>query len=262
MSKEFNRGILVKKDGIYRRDWNDGEQLEEKIESFIPYLNEEIRVKNDITFEDFFNHVMKEYEIMSVIFASHLGNFNLGKWKNEWEKPFVNEFDGHTKPKYLEVSWVAELWDEDIYGNHKQVEEWISFGGRGESLNEETGDWENDVGISFSFSPINELKDFPFYINTEYKMFDWKKDKINRKNNKKSENCYCVVGVKPMKLFDVIGGILGDISFYGEPENRNETGEELRQQSDDLEKLLDEKGHEQMLKDGDIHIWKFDDDNE
>jgi len=251
---EFTRGILIKKDGIYYRDWDDGEQLENKVESFIPYLNEEIRVEDDITFEDFFNHVMDNHEIISVIFASQLGHFDLGKWVDEWKKPFVDKPDGHTRTKYLQVAWSTEWWDKSINGEYREVEEWVGFGGRGETLDEETGDWMDDMGISFSFTPINEMKGYPFKIDTEYRMLDWERYQTN-KTPDDPDYWYCVIGHKKMTVFDVVGGILDDISFYGDPDRRDETGEEIRKTGDELDEIIKEKGIEGAEKDGHLYRW-------
>ena len=261
---EFTSGLLVKKDGLYIRDWDDGKQVEKKVDSFIPYLNEEIRVEDDVTFEDFFNHIMDEYKLVTIIFASQLGHFDLGKWRKEWAKPFVDKPDGHTRTKHLEVAWCTELWDESISDDKvREVEEWIGFGGRGETLDEVTGEWFDDMNISFSFSPINEMKNYPFKINTEYKMLDWERYKKNK--NSDDSDYYCVIGIKKMSVYDVIGGILDDISFYGEPDHRDQKGEELQEKCDELDEILDEKGLDGALEDGDLHKWEpnwLEDDNE
>lgn len=255
---DFTRGVLVKKDGLYMRDWDDGEQLERKVDSFIPHLNEELRVEDDVTFEDFFNHVMNEHEMVTIVFASQLGHFDLGNWVDEWAKPYVNKPDGHTRTKCLQVDWATELWDESIRDDKvREVEEWIGFGGRGETLMEDTGEWEDDMGISFSFTPINELKNYPFKINTEYKMLDWVKYKEN-KDSENRDDWYCVIGHKKMSVYQVIGGILDDISFYGDPDNRDEKSEELQERCDEHEKLIEEKGIDGALADGDIVKWDFD----
>jgi hypothetical protein len=260
MSKEYTRGILVKKDGLYYRDWDDGEQLEKKIESFIPYLKEEIRVEEDVTFEDFFNYIMDEYKLITVIFASQLGHFDLGKWKNEWAKPFVDKPDGHTKTKYLEVAWVTEWWDKDL---DREIEEWVAFGGKGETLMEDTGLWEDDMNISFSFCSLNEMKNYPFKINTEYKMFDWEAYR-NNPNARKRDKWYAVDGSKRMTVFDVIGGILDDISFYGDPDHRNKKSQELQDQCEETDKIIKEKGIDKAVEDGDLFEWDPDflEDNE
>jgi hypothetical protein len=259
----ITRGILVKKDGWYYRDWEDGEQLERKIDSFIPFLNEQIEVEDDITFEDFFSQIMNESDLVSVIFASQLGHYDLGNWRKEWAKPFVNEPDGHTRTKYLEVAWAAEWWDHDL---DREIEEWVAFGGKGEILMDDTDKWEDDMGISFSFTPINELKGYPFKINTEYKLFDWAAYRKN-KNARKRDKWFAVDGVKRMRVYEVIGGILDDISFYGDPDNRDEKGEELKERCDETDKLLEEKGLDKALEDGDLYKWdpdwlKQEDDND
>jgi len=251
---KITRGILVKIDGWYYRDWEDGEQLEKKIDSFIPYLNEHIEVEDDITFEDFFNQVMDEYELVSVVFASQLGHFNLGNWREEWAKPFESKPDGHTITKHLEVNWATEWWDK---GMDREVEEWIGFGGWGKTLNEQTGEWIDDMGISFSFCPINEMKNYPFKINIEYKMFDWERYKNNR-NVRKRDKWFAVDGVKRMRVYEVIGGILDDISFYGDPGCRDEKSEELKERCDEMDEILETKGLDKALEDGDLHEWNLD----
>jgi hypothetical protein len=254
----ITRGILVKKDGLYYRDWEDGEQLERKVDSFIPYLKEAIEAEDDVTFEDFFNHVMDEYKMISIVFASQLGHYDLGKWREEWACPFVDKPDGHTKTKHLEVGWATEWWDK---GMDREVEEWVGFGGRGETLDESTGEWIDDMGISFSFTPINELKNYPFKINIEYKIFDWEKYKAD-KDVKNRENWFAVDGVKRMSVYDVIGGILDDISFYGAPDGRDKESEKLEKLCKETDAIIEEKGIEGAVKDGDLFEWDFDEDDD
>ena len=249
--EEFTTGILVKRDGLYRRSWYGG-QHEERIDSFFPFLNEPLQVENDITFEDFFNHVMNEHELVNVIFASQLGGFDLGEWREEWKKPFVDKPDEHTRTKYLGVEWVAE-WNN--YGSKREIEEYVGFGGHGETLHEDK--WVDGMNISFSFTPINGMKGYLFKIDTEYKMFDSAIKKV-----KKEEDWFVVVGVKGMTVYDVIGGILNDISFYGEPDSRDKQCDELDKRCKETKDVIDKKGLDGAIKDGDLFEWDLEGDNE
>ena len=60
---------------------------------------------------------------------------------------------------------------------------------------------------------------------------------------------------KKMTIYDVIGAILDDISFYGEPEHREEAQEELKRRAKEVEDVIEEKGLAGAIKGGDLLEW-------
>ena len=212
----LSHGILVRKDGIYYRYWEDSKQNENKIDSFLPYLREEIQFV-DITFEDFFNHIMKDHEEYSKVFASHLGHYELDIWLGEWSMDDSDPQHVHERMKQIEIGWAADK-------NENEINEWVQFHGWGQSFDKYSkqvgdGKWEgewHDTHFALEYSPLNTLKHYPFLINKEYKIYEFC-----------SAEKPLLEGYKSFTVFDVISAILFEISFAGSPTNRTERMEEM-----------------------------------
>jgi len=228
--KEHSEGILVKKDGLYRYHWDGGQKID-KVDSLLYWLRELVYVDDDITFEDFFKWVMDDHKLASIIFGSHLGGYLLSDWLSEWNNPDIEDKrDRETEQiDYIDVNWsvtYSSLSPED------GIEEWINVSGVGRTICEDAyGDNEwHDTNFSFSFTPLNEYKHYPFKINEEWKIYD---NDIRLKSGSTAdeyEDASCVFkSSKAMTVYDVVGGILYDISFYGSPKMREKTSDEVKE---------------------------------
>ena len=233
-------GIIFKKDGPYIQPTRTDEK-EEKVDSLIPYLNKIITIEQGVTFGDFFDYAMQESEQYSIIFYSQLGGFDLTKWTDEWDNPDTtdNELEELT---FLEVYWIAETWfDRD------ELDDYVGFHGQGPGEYPD-GQKVDDMLYSVSFTPINKFKDLEFRINNEYKIIHHEKGVLPEK--------VLLDTHKKMTIYDVIGGILDDISFYGDPENRKEAQNEIEERAKEIEDVIDKKGVDGAVKDGDLVSWE------
>lgn len=172
--------LIVRNDGLYLKE------EEKKVRSYIPYLNNVIELEN-ITFEDFFNPIMREHRKYSDIFSSHLGHYRLSKWEQEW-----NDIFRPSEINYLNIEKIVDEFQDqlDIYCN---------FGGVGEMDGKQ-------VNYSIAFAPLNELKLLPFYIDNKIKIY---KDL----GFVRTSNTFLTV-------HEVISTVLYEISYYGEPLER------------------------------------------
>lgn len=261
--------IVVKKDGkAYHKFWyydeekDFGEYKEKEIVSLIDFLSQKIKVEEGVTFEQFFDLIMNESEIMSKVFVSQLGHYHLSLWKEEWEKPAERKEYEHQIMDRLQVGWSVERWrshkiHDKQFDFKDHIEEYIDFSGHGSWYDEYAhnlgnekwaGEWV-DGGISISFTPLYQLKKYPFEINTKWTLWDWGikpdvKDKV------------IVESKKEMTVYDVIGAILFELTFYGNPDQRDETIKEIDKSANEMKKVIDEKGVEGAVKDGDIISYK------
>ena len=124
--------IYIRKNGIYyENNYNrDSEEyVMTKVESVIPYLNDEVHIDSEINLEDFLTIVEKDEEIMNIVFGSHLGHFSLRPFLEEIKKDCMPE--SQEDMEYLELSWVAEQFNyREFYEKHKDdpVDEDSIFG--------------------------------------------------------------------------------------------------------------------------------------
>lgn len=217
--KEISHGIVVKKDGLFRYYWDSGQQIK-KIDSMLMWLHYPLYLDDNITFEDFFNHVMNDVELASIIFYSHLGGYSLSDWVGEWNKPDPGD-EKYTNQQidHIEIYWVAEYW---ITKKDKQMDENVGLHGVGRSKDKDChgdNEWHN-TNFSFSFTPINEFKHYLFKLNTDWKLLDQNCTiPLSYSQNKDQ-----LLMSKNMTVYDVVGCILDDLSFYGDPSERQDIG--------------------------------------
>jgi len=76
--KDLSFGIVVTKDGIFNYNW-DSLQIIEPEEYLADWLSKPIYFADDLTFEDFFNHIMNDHERISEIFSNQLGGYALSE---------------------------------------------------------------------------------------------------------------------------------------------------------------------------------------
>lgn len=206
--------ITLKKDGIYRFkhyeekvDEDDnilGHSCNElKVHSFLPYLNEMMEVDEDVTFGDFFFHIMKQKGKYSSIFASHLGNFKLNAWEDEWHRIPENSFDGDDyEMTAVGLCWHGESWN---YEGEDEITITPEFHGMG--IDKKS---RKEMGFAIEFTPINKLKQYPFKLDTRLNVYSLQKG---------SE--LLLSGKKSFTVYEVVSTVLFEISFSGAPEQRD-----------------------------------------
>lgn len=221
--------ITLKKDGIYRFKHFE-EELDEnihghncteiKVHSFLPYLNEMLEVEDDVTFEDFFAHIMRQKGKYSSIFASHLGNYKLKAWEEEWNRiPVGDRFDGvDYEMKSVGLCWHGESWN---YEGEDEITITPEFHGMGIDI---TGlSPGKEMGLAVEFTPINELKSYPFKLDTQLNVYSLQKD-----------SKILLSGKKDFTVYEVVSTVLYEISFTGTPEQRDARMSKLKQQCEDI----------------------------
>lgn len=210
--------IIVKKDGLYGKTHIGYDQYEEiKVHSFLPYLNSGIEIEDDVTFEDFFNHIMRQHGKYSQVFASHLGHFKLIEWQDEWNRIAVMDDHGTSYTMtHLHVQWDANSFLHE--GETKpNIDIHCDFSGVGIDNGKE-------IGIAVEFTPLNELKPYPLKLNKDFNLYDRFGPKLH------------VAGICEFTVYDVISCILYEISFAGPPESRDTRIAEINRRAEEVEK--------------------------
>ena len=228
--KSFTNGVLITKKGIYYRWWY-GSQKHRRIESYIQYLDKNVRIEEDVTFEDFFNPIMNNWQIYDIMFKCHLAGFNLGDWVNEWKKKDPEKEYPNQKVDYIEFYWIAEYNSKrsklgiDIICDYHGV-------GRAKDIGAYNDDEWHDENFAFGFTPIHEYKHYPIKINEEFKIYDHGIKYDPKKPNKS----YVFNSWRKMTLNDIIGALLYEMSFYGTPKMRNKERNKLNKMVEKIDK--------------------------
>ena len=62
-------------------------QEEEKVETVKNYLDCPTILEDGITFETFFNHIIKEKEFFNIVYSETMGESSIDNFIEEWELP-------------------------------------------------------------------------------------------------------------------------------------------------------------------------------
>ncbi|HAN78052.1 MAG TPA: hypothetical protein DCQ31_09910, partial [Bacteroidales bacterium] len=160
-------------------------------------MNDTVEIAENVTFDDFFKFLIKEKELVEIIFQSSL-----------YGVPFIELIkDFRKKPKdtkdmeFIQISWNITI---DVELKIEPI-----FEGCGKHDN------GNMLKFALELSPICELKDYFFKLNDSFEIsqFDFtdKKERIIFESTKK------------FTLYEIISTILSELTFYGSPTTRNQT---------------------------------------
>jgi len=226
---------LTKDKIIYNNHFNPecDEYVEKEVEHLYLYLNERVELSEDFTLEDLFNHIEKDIEAFDLIFSSCLGHYLLRLWVDEIKKPGPKKDD---EIDYLEIHRWGEYWD---WGD---IDLSIGISGVGKK--------EDDSSYGIGFTPLNELKHLPLRLNEDFEVSEVKiphspimfiarlLKKVGipvGKWDNPSPHVY-VKGKAEFTVYELITAVLEEISFYGDPEQRDG-------KMDELDKMFEEIPH-------------------
>lgn len=210
--------IFITSDGkIYRMNYL-GRLERDEVKSVKNYLNCVLHLEEGITFETFFNIIIKDKDFFNEVFKDTMGGFDLNQFLKEWKK--TTDDNKVNKISYLEVRRDIKLKDD---GGPLTLDINNIFEG---IIKKDGGEKEN---ITLDFIPINHLKKLCLKINTDFNI-----------PGEIIENVNIVSSVKEMTLFEVIESILYDITFYGDPTSRDNIKEDVfrPQNKDNIVELL------------------------
>lgn len=219
--------ILITKEGIiYSNDYNPkcDDYVRKSVDSLIPYLCERIEVEEGLLFGDILKLIEAEKEIMEVVFASHMGHHPLQPYIDDWSKDYEKTEED------MEIEFLRCIWavDESIYEGETEINIAIHFDGWGKWDDYDDGsgeDKEHFGGISVGFTSFSCLKQLPFKLDTNMRIHpDYSKESAEP----------ILEGKSVFSVYDVIGTILYEMTFYGLPERRDKEFKDLNQTIEDV----------------------------
>ncbi len=210
-----------------------------------PYsvLYKTLRIEPGFTLKHLFDIVSEQSEIIDLAvescwitnFISHYKGM-IGDWEPEdyWYKP-----DGI---EYLYLYWNAEL-DESVSSTYIWGVDRPSFDGQGWLLREDKYDeWGNleykkDTRINWGidFSPLGNLLHLPLVANEDFNVGNdlkyWKPDQTN-------EERFALQCKRKYTLKNVIEGVFWELSFYGSPEDKEETSKMIKERHEEVNEAI------------------------
>lgn len=177
---------------------------EQEVKSFIPYLCEFVELEENFTLEYLFNFIEKDSELINIIFASNLGRFSLQPFIDEIKKEPTEKGDDDLKNIILHRSAEIDNYEDNDYPS---IEDSIDVSS--ESKNE-----LKHINYGIEYVPLNNLKHLPLKLNKIFQIYDMTKDK--------KEDIILLEAEREYTIYEVVGEILYELSFAGEPEYRDE----------------------------------------
>lgn len=210
-------GILLKVEWYYDEEKEEGYFIEKDMTN-ISYtqLFEKCRFKPDVTLKDILSIVSEQQDIYQTIIPYCHYSFIEEAFKDE--KPYTGEY-GKDEIEYLQIS---KKYDEPL-DDDDRGEFYTDITGIGFELKENYEDfyWQKGQRISWGidFVPVNELVNLPIKINNEiiHQYYDEKNRKVKTKDILKVD----------LTWGEIVYGIFYELSFYGDPENRDEIKKSL-----------------------------------
>jgi hypothetical protein len=214
------------------------------------FLADEVVIGKNVTFGRIFELIIANKDIFNVI-------FNKGCLYGYRIDQFIDEFNKEDDDKDANnVDWIEVCWGVDymdgFMDSEKELTIYPDFHGIKQNyVDKFIGDGKPcDMGIAVEFTPINQLKKYPFKLDKKVEIRGYDKD---------AENKFPILleATKDFTLFDMIKGILHEITFMGAPEQRDEQRSKLDATVERIEKG-EEKLYEMKIEDDKINFYDVD----
>lgn len=195
-------------------------------ESLIPYLCEEMELEKGVTFEDFFNIILKYHEEYSKVFVSHLSGVSLSEFMSEWAK--LPDKEDSDNMKRIVISW------EDMYEFGKDIiKDGLEIPWLPDFFGEGVNGKGEDVSYSIEFTPLNKLKKYPFELITNSKLYDIETNKELLFMN------------RTFTVYEVLSAVFYEITFTGTPAMRDK---KIKSLGKTTKSMMDELGNPTKYK--------------
>ena len=261
--------IIFKKHGIFfDNDINPEHEdyILEKVDSIVPYLGELIEFDDNFTMRDFFTILEEDEEMLEKIFSSHLGKQPLRQFFEEALSDCIP--DGRAEMDCIKCEWSAEQFDYHLfYAEHindesslmaqfdlelheptdddvNEVSIYLNVHGWGKYIPSEEENYDDNeppthIYYAIELTPLNRLAHLPLKLDHSIVIKD--RNELSDESPIIEGNMYCSV-------FDAVGAIFAEISFYGDIEARNhrwqDIVDEARDSKETYEDIDEEEGDE------------------
>jgi hypothetical protein len=204
--------FLNNKGELYLEDTLNG--VKEKVDTIKYYMDCPFTIEEGVTFDKLFNLILAESEIIDIIFHETTNGISITNFIDEWNVPFTNK--NLLGIEYLRLRKTLEYLEMEK--NKGFVDIRIDFDGVG-----------GNMDYSLEFMSLSEMKKLQIVVDNDLHV----KEHLQNKSGEIFIGGHCI-----LTLFDIIGTILYEITFYGPPKQRDNTKQTLMDTIDN-KNLLD-----------------------
>jgi hypothetical protein len=197
--------IFFGKDGnIYITDKITGEKT--RIYTIKYYLDCPVKIEEGTTFKQFFQHIIDEVDFIDVVYRETMGDTELSSFVNEWNNGVTTDYLSEIYQLRLRKTLQNIPYERD----KNFVDVRIDFDGVGKN--------SSDI-FSLEFMSLNDLKTYEIVLEDTIHIVNEITDNEGEFIIKKG-NCVST-------LFEIIGTILYEVTFYGDPQRREKSKQML-----------------------------------
>ncbi len=225
-------GKLIKTDWIYDPELDQGQYIDKDVtENGFNYMQEYCEIDGDVTLKDVFLLLNNKLELYDLL---------LRNWTKEIVKEGLSDVPSkeETEIEYIELYRQLEYqkFEENgpfkLIGTHRPDLHGIGF----ELTEDRDGHKKGSrVTYSLSFQKTTDLINLP--VKLKYDMPIYKSDYFKEL----MDSHVITFDYVPYTLFDILYGIVWELSFFGPPSQRDEKGEEILGIFDEFKKSLDKQ---------------------
>lgn len=225
--------LVISPDSIKRKRWDYNEETEEgkyvyeDVKDLAVHLGSYVEFEGKVTFERIFDLIIENKDLYNLVFHSQMGGYAI--------EAFIDDYNGAEKegPGELEFLEIYFSGDHTTYNDDStDIHYNASFHGWGKWSEEYTpGSHHGPIGIGFSSIADYRKLELKLAEEAEFgiapKIVNDKRDYISYK------------GKTAYTWYDIVGAILYEISWYGTPDKRNQSKDELKVRADEAKKAIE-----------------------
>lgn len=189
-------------------------------------LGMQVDIVRNFTFGDLLSFIRLDQAFFNDVFAANLGFCSLDDFLKEAEKPRKKEKQTDTGIRSLKIMWRTEWHDAKKYPSFDMSADFVGYG---PYRNEITKKIE-DTTWSLSFTTMNELVDLP--LSTDDKLIIYRRKMDGDKPILEEID----VDKRSFTLYEMLSAIFFEISFFGNPKDRDKENKKLIAATKDVKK--------------------------
>ena len=194
-------------------------------EDFVQCMGDCLEIDEGVTFGRIMNILRASVDLYQVFFNTELGGFPLAAYLDDMDAPVekdVEPEDTNCVIRHLEVIWASEIWEYKGVNDFSFYPEFYGFG----DIDDDDDFGKRQGAIGIGFTSLCRLKNFPLRLDKKFNIVIMLPDKRAFRLQETQHG---------FLARDVVGAILNEISFYGMPDNRDVTVEDLKERVREVE---------------------------
>jgi len=228
--------ITITKDKIYHSPFTlkktipDSDVVTEvEVSDIIHMLGEEVELGEDITFKTIFDLIIFHKDFLNILFGKELRGLIIEDFIEDYEKDFDLIFDN--EGFNLRLSWNSEIFS---YDNEVEYLDYVAFEGYGKLNIKED---EEDYPVSLAFLSLSEIRNKHIFLDNVFELQD-------EESFKSDIGALFKANYRRFTLYDVFSSVIREISFYGNPEQREIQKIEFQKRALEFEQFLENESEE------------------